>query len=191
MTLSSRISITVTVLSLTTFQVNAQNASIEELFQNAGPGCLPTVKVNLVDAIRNGIDGEVKRQEAALKKPSPITSLGCLDNLMNVNLDIAIPVPDLQGIFNSAMSNAESQICSAAQEEFDKVTEPLQNAMQTPGLNGLNLPGGGGGRWPDLNFEYERASPGERGLNSRSTAPRSNDGTILNNLYQKLYGGGQ
>ncbi|MBX8785573.1 hypothetical protein HBA94_17590, partial [Ochrobactrum sp. GRS2] len=70
------------------------------------------MKINLVEAIRSGIDKEVKRHEAALQKPPALDSLGCLDNLMQVNLDFAIQVPDLSQLFKSALSNAEQQICS-------------------------------------------------------------------------------
>ncbi|MBX8814549.1 hypothetical protein HBA91_18185, partial [Ochrobactrum sp. MR34] len=89
------------------------------------------------------------------QKPPALDSLGCLDNLMQVNLDFAIQVPDLSQLFKSALSNAEQQICSYAQEQWNKVTEPLQSALQLPSFNMLQLPGGmGGGNVPTLDYNY-------------------------------------
>ncbi|MDF3435247.1 hypothetical protein HKX64_19610 [Sulfitobacter sp. M72] len=86
------------------------NDQILQLFPSGGQGCSDTVKLNLTNAIRSGIEAEVLRGEEALKKPHSIAALGCLDNLLDVNLDIAIQVPNLQGIFQAAVSQAQGQV---------------------------------------------------------------------------------
>ncbi|RAL97901.1 MULTISPECIES: hypothetical protein [Hyphomicrobiales] len=169
----------------------AQADQIEQLFKDSGKGCVDTVKINLVEAIRAGIDKEVKRHEAALQKPPSLDSLGCLDNLMKVNLDFAIQVPDLSQIFNQALSNAEQQICSYAQEQWNKVTEPLQSALQLPSFDSLQLPGGmGGGSVPTLNYNYKGGSLNLNSPSTENSGRRENDGSLLNNLYNDLYGPG-
>ncbi|QOF75208.1 hypothetical protein IG197_31990 (plasmid) [Aminobacter sp. SR38] len=169
----------------------AQADQIEQLFKSSGKGCVDTVKVNLVEAIRAGIDKEVKRHEAALQKPPALDSLGCLDNLMKVNLDFAIQVPDLSQIFSQALSNAEQQICSYAQEQWNKVTEPLQSALQLPSFDALQLPGGvGGGSVPTLNYNYKGGSLNLNSPSTENSGRRENDGSLLNNLYNDLYGPG-
>ena len=137
------------------------------------------------------VDKEVKRHEAALQKPPSLDSLGCLDNLMKVNLDFAIQVPDLSQIFNQALSNAEQQICSYAQEQWNKVTEPLQSALQLPSFDSLQLPGGmGGGSVPTLNYDYKGGSLNMDQPSVNNSGRRENDGSLLNNLYNDLYGPG-
>jgi hypothetical protein len=118
--------------------------------------------------------------------------MGCLDNLFNVNLDFAIQVPDLTKLFQGAVSDAEQQICTYAQDAWNKVTEPLQANLQLPSFGKLELPGGGGGGdVPSLDFNYDdggslnMAAPADP-----NTGRRSNDGTLLNDLYNSLYGPG-
>lgn len=183
----------VSSLTLAAATVSAQADQIEQLFKTESKGCIDTVKVNLVEAIRSGIDKEVQRHEAALQKPPALDQLGCLDNLFNVNLDFAIPVPDLTSLFNSAMSNAEQQLCSYAQDAWNKVTEPLQSALQLPSFDALQLPGGGGGgSVPTLNYNYSGGSLNLQQPSIENSGRRENDGSLLNELYNNLYGpGGQ
>ncbi|ASY61402.1 hypothetical protein [Sinorhizobium sp. CCBAU 05631] len=178
-------------LALAAAAVPAQADQIEQLFKTEGKGCIDTVKVNLVDAIRAGIDKEVERHEAALQKPPALDQLGCLDNLFNVNLDFAIQVPDLTSLFNSATSNAEQQICSYAQDAWNKVTEPLQSALQLPSFDSLQLPGGmGGGSVPTLDYNYKGGSLNLQQPSVNNSGRRENDGSLLNELYNDLYGPG-
>ncbi|OYR17603.1 hypothetical protein CEV31_4330 [Brucella thiophenivorans] len=162
--------------------------TVDSLFANAGDACLPNVKVNLVDAIRNGIEAEVKRREQALKMPAPLSGLSCLDNLMDVNLDIAIQIPDVNGLFSKAMSDAENQLCSMAQEQIAKVTEPLQQALQIPQLQGLELPGMGASGGPDIEFGISSGGIGASGANVENTGARQSPASIMNELYNDLYG---
>ncbi|MBK0024394.1 hypothetical protein IAE29_22790 [Ochrobactrum sp. S46] len=179
----------ISVLILSTLPAKADQ--IEQLFKSSGKGCVETVKINLVDAIRSGIDKEVKRHEAALQKPASLDSLGCLDNLMKVNLDFAIQVPDLSQLFNSALSNAEQQICSYAQEQWNKVTQPLQSALQLPSFDKLQLLGGmGGGNVPTLDYNYQGGSLNFDQPSVGNSGRRENDGSLLNDLYNDLYGPG-
>ncbi len=188
-----KITLTLTAIAAITAPSGYAKADqIEQLFQNAGQGCTDTIKVNLVDAIRSGIDTEVKRHEAALEKPPSLGSLGCLDNLFNLNLDIAIQVPNLQGIFKQAVSNAESQLCNYAQEAWNKVTEPLQSALHLPSFDALQLPGGSSGNVPSLNFNYN--SSGQLNLQTPSdpgTDRRTYESPLMNEFYNNMYGPGQ
>ncbi|HET7413213.1 MAG TPA: hypothetical protein VFJ18_11205 [Pararhizobium sp.] len=166
----------------------AANAAgvLDQLFPSSSQGCMDMVKVSLKEAIRSGIDKEVKRHEAALKKPPSLSDLGCLDNLFNVNLDFAVQVPNLTNIFKSAVSNAEQQICSYAQAEWNKATQPLQSALQLPSFSNLHLPNGGSGSGgPELNFNYDRSS----GQLDLSSPPNPNTGP-REDIYRNLYGSG-
>lgn len=143
------------------------------------------VRINLKKAIRTGIEREVERHEAALKKPPSLSDLGCLDNLFNVNLDFAIKVPNLTGIFESAVSDAKQKICTYAQQEWNKLTQPLQAGLKLPGFNKLQLPDGGSGGGPALNFNYGRSS----GTLDLTPPPNPNSGPRTN-IYNEFDGAG-
>ncbi|WP_348764580.1 hypothetical protein [uncultured Henriciella sp.] len=170
---------------------------IEQLFDSMLGGqsgaCTDTVKVSLTDAIRAGIDTEVARKEAALQQPKPIDGLGCLDNLMNLDLDIAIQVPDVQGLFDSALSNAEQQICSFAQEAWDKATEPLTSALQLPSFDGISVDSFTGGSSDVLDFGSVNMGLSQGGDYGGDAGVRdAGENSLLRDTYQKLYGtGGQ
>lgn len=169
--------------------VQASADPMDSLFANSGEACLPAVKVNLKDAIRNGIEGEVKRREQALKMPAPLAGLSCLDSLMDVNLDTAIQLPSLNSLFNGALSDAQNQVCSMARDQIEKVTEPLQNAFSIPPIHGLNLPGTGANGGPDIDFGVSNGAIGRFGAEIVNTGPRENAQTIMDELYRGLYGG--
>ncbi|TCT36036.1 hypothetical protein [Martelella mediterranea] len=170
---------------------------IEHLFDSMLGGqsgaCADTVKISLTDAIRAGIDTEVARKEAALQQPKPVDGLGCLDNLMNLDLDIAIQVPDVQGLFDSALSNAEQQICSFAQEAWDKATEPLTSALQLPSFDGISVDSFTGGSSDVLDFGSVNMGLSQGGDYGGDAGVRgAGANSLLRDTYQKLYGtGGQ
>ena len=173
------------------------NDQIEQLFDSMLGGssgaCSDTVKLSLTDAIRSGIDAEVARKEAALQQPKPVDSLGCLDNLMNLDLDIAIQVPDVQGMFDSALSNAEQQICSFAQDAWDKATEPLTSALQLPSFDGISVDTFTGNSGDVLDFGSVDVGLSQGGDYGGDAQVRdAGENSLLRETYQKLYGtGGQ
>jgi hypothetical protein len=175
-------------------QAQSAGDQIEKLFETTlganNGGCVDTVRVSLTDAIRAGIDTEVKRAEAALQQPQPIDALGCLDNLMNVNLDIAVPVPDFQGMFNQALSNAENQICSFAQDAWEKVTEPLTSALQLPSFNGLTVETFSSNPGDVLNFGDVESGLADGDYGENSSGRDAGAGSLLRDTYRKLYGSG-
>ena len=86
--------------------------SVSQLFQTGeGTGCDAGVANALTNAIRSGIETEVKRAEEALQMPAPLADMGCLDNLLNINLDTLISVPSVQGMIQQAMAQGEEAIC--------------------------------------------------------------------------------
>ena len=183
-------------LLATAISANAQvavaqstNDQILQLFPSGGQGCTDTVRLNLTDAIRSGIEAEVLRGEDALKRPKSIGALGCLDNLFDVNLDIAIQVPNLQNIFASAVSQAQNQICSFAQDRMNELTAQVSNLLQLPSFNFLPIGGLTGNSTTaiggvDLNVGGGQAGQGVT-VNGTTVSP-----TNLDAVYELIYGGG-
>jgi hypothetical protein len=165
------------------------DAITDQLFQNAGEGCVKDVKISLGEAIRNGIEGEVKRRELALKMPASIDGLSCLDNLMDVDLDIAIRVQDLPTMFKGAVTDATNQVCNMAHEEISKLTEPLQQALQLPQLQSLDLPDADPGSGPDIDFSVRSGRIDTPGTGVRNTEGRAEANSILRELYHNYYNG--
>ncbi|GAA5628133.1 hypothetical protein Brsp05_03429 [Brucella sp. NBRC 12953] len=163
----------------------------DDLFANSGDGCLPVARNELMQAIRNGIEGEVKRREQALKMPVPLAGLSCLDRLMDINLDTAIRLPSLRGLFNSAVSDAQNQLCRMAENEIGKLTEPLKNIFPTPRLNALKLDSRGTDGGPDIDYSTPAGGISHYGRDDPDTGPREDAQSILDELYRKLYGGGK
>ncbi|KAA9368331.1 MULTISPECIES: hypothetical protein [Ochrobactrum] len=164
---------------------------LDDLFTNAGDGCLPVIRTDLMHAIRNGIEGEVKRREQALKMPVPLAGLSCLDRLMDINLDTAIRLPNLRGLFNSAVSDAQNQLCRMAEKEIGKLTEPLNNVFPTQPLNSFSFGERGAGGGPDIDYSTPLGGISHFGLEPPDSGPREPPQTILDELYHKLYGGGK
>ncbi|WP_113913367.1 hypothetical protein [Roseovarius dicentrarchi] len=162
---------------------------ILQLFPSSGQGCTDTVKLNLTDAIRSGIEAEVLRGEEALKKPHSIAALGCLDNLLDVNLDIAIQVPNLQGIFQAAVSQAQGQICSFAEGKMNALTAQITNLLQLPSFNFLPIGGLTGNSTTSIGGVDLNTGGGQVGqgvtLNGTTASP-----TNLDAVYDLIYGGG-
>jgi hypothetical protein len=162
---------------------------ISQLFKSGEAGCDSGVASKLTEAIRAGIDTEVKRMEAALKMPAGVSGLGCLDDLFSINLDTMISLPNLQGLLKNAISNAESQICSFAQEQWAKITEPLTAALQIPSFDNLGIPG-----FNSSSTQIEFTTP-TIGFGSQGGAPSFYEredlgkGTTLRENYDRIYGG--
>lgn len=161
---------------------------ILQLFPASGQGCTDTVKFSLTEAIRSGIEAEVLRGEEALRPPQSIGSLGCLDNLFDVNLDIAIQVPNLQSIFASAVSQAENQLCSFAQEKLNELTAQITDLLQLPDFNFLPIGGLTGNSTTAIGGVDLNVGGGRRGggvtVNGTTVSPNN-----LDAVYDLIYGG--
>ena len=162
---------------------------ILQLFPANGQGCTDTVKLNLTNAIRSGIEAEVLRGEDALKKPQSIAALGCLDNLFDVNLDIAIQVPNLQGIFQSAVSQVQGQICSFAQDKMNELTAQVSSLLQLPSFNFMPIGGLTGNSTTAIGGVDLNTGGGQTGqgvtVNGTTVSP-----TNLDAVYELIYGAG-
>ncbi|WP_019998601.1 hypothetical protein [Aureimonas ureilytica] len=162
---------------------------VSQLFKSGQGGCDSGVASKLTEAIRGAIDSEVKRAEAVLKMPAGISGLGCLDDLFSINLDTMISLPNLQSLLKNAISNAESQVCSMAQQQWAKVTEPLTAALQIPSFDKLGIPGFNGSSTqiqfttPTLEVTSQGGAP------EIYIRPDLGDGTMLRENYERLYGG--
>ncbi len=165
------------------------NDQILQLFPSGDQGCADTVKLTLTDAIRSGIEAEVLRGEEALKNPHSIAALGCLDNLLDVNLDIAIQVPNLQGIFQSAVSQAQGQICSFADGKMNELTAQISSLLQLPSFNFLPIGGLTGNSTTSVGGVDLNTGGGQVGqgvtVNGTTVAPNN-----LDAVYELIYGGG-
>lgn len=183
----------IAVLSLVLVGSGAQASAgdqILQLFPTEGQGCTQTVKIGLADAIRSGIESEVLRGEEALKKPQSIASLGCLDNLMDLNLDIAIQVPDLTGLFQSAVSQAENQICSFAQEKLNELTAQISDLLQLPSFDFLPIGGLSGNSTSAVGGVELNVGGGRTGNDFRAGETSISDNN-LDEVYRMIYGSGQ
>ena len=165
------------------------NDQILQLFPSGGQGCTDTVKLSLTNAIRSGIEAEVLRGEEALKKPLSIGALGCLDNLLDVNLDIAIQVPNLQGIFQSAVSQAQGKVCSFAQNKMYELTAKITDLLQLPSFDFLPIGGLTGNATTSIGGVDLNTGGGQVGqgvtVNGTTVSP-----TNLDAVYELIYGGG-
>jgi hypothetical protein len=169
-------------------QSQTVNDQILQLFPSGAQGCVDTVKVNLTDAIRAGIESEVLRGEEALRPPQSIGALGCLDNLFDVNLDIAIQVPNLEAIFASAVSQAQNRVCSFAQDRMNELTAQITDLLQLPGFDFLPIGGLTGNSTTALGGVDLNVGGGRRGdgvtVNGTTVAPNN-----LDAVYELIYGG--
>lgn len=161
---------------------------ILQLFPGGGQGCTDTVRLNLTEAIRSGIEAEVLRGEEAIRAPASISALGCLDNLFDVNLDIAIQVPNLAGIFANAVSQIEGQICTFAQGKMDELTAQITDLLQLPTFNFLPIGGLSGNATTAIGGVDLNVGGGQQGGGltvNGNTVSRTN----LDEVYELIYGG--
>lgn len=143
----------VVISAVSVTQGHAQ--SDDQIFRllTADPACDAETAGSLAAAAREGIENAVRRAEAAIKAPIPTGDLACLDDLMDLNLDFAITLPDLGGMFAGAVSNATDHLCSFARDKWNELTKPLNANFD------LSLPGFQDG-WGEFNFGGSGSSQG-------------------------------
>ena len=178
----------IAALSLSSSAESAQGLgdSVAKLFKVDGAACNGNVAAKLTQAVRSGIEAEVKRAEEALQLPAPLADMGCLDNLFNIDLNTLIQVPSVNGMLQKAVSKGEEAICGYAQEAFGKATEPLQNALGSlPNFENLGIPGY---ESQSVSVSFEGPSSGFSGQGQVNIdAPVDlNEGTALREIYKNL-----
>ena len=160
--------------------------SVAKLFKVDGGGCDANVAGKLTQAIRTGIETEVKRAEEALKLPAPLADMGCLDNLFNIDLNTLVKVPSIDGILKKVASKGEEQICGYAQQAFAKVTQPLQDAIGSiPTFENLGIPGFDS-KSVSVNFEAPVSGLSGQGQINIDAPVDLNEGTALREIYKNL-----
>lgn len=167
---------------------------LDQIFKTEDQGCTTQVKLKLSDAIKKGVEDEVIRRESAIKDPIALSAMSCLDNLMDVNLDFHIQVPNLNGIFNQAVSDLENQLCSMANEKLAELTAPLQEALNFDPFEALNIPGtSGGGSSSDIGLGSVTIGSGEAGgaPNVQFERREATDGSLTEETLDALYGTGR
>lgn len=154
-------------------------------------GCTPTVKTSLSKAIRQGIETEVKRREKLLQNPMTAGALGCLDQLMSANLDFAIALPSLNGLFQKAASQLMQQACQIANEKLQELTAPIKEALTLPDLGQLlnvsGMTGGIGSNTINMgSIDLKVGSP--RTFQAPSSGYDANADSLTSKMLQELYG---
>ena len=176
----------VAIGALTPAPASAQGLddAISQLFKVDGAGCDQGIANQLTTAIRTGIEQEVQRAEEALKLPKPIADMGCLDSLFNINLDTLISLPNINNILNQAIAAGEAKICSYAQEQFAKLTEPINSALTLPSFDNLGIPGFENSS-VSVNFDGPSVGFGSQGQITIDPSYDVNTGTALRELYEQ------
>lgn len=98
--------------------------------------CDPETADALSEALRNAIEGSVRRAEAAILPPTPVGDLGCLNDLMTAPIDTFSGVGGMLGALSGGLGNFDpssmnldidvsGMICQAAAEKWATLTEPL------------------------------------------------------------------
>lgn len=96
------------------------------------PSCSNYSRSRVAAGTRRQIEFSVRRAEASLQPPEPVSELSCLDRLMDTRIDQFAPTGSLNSIFFDALDGianlpgqAAQRICSLAQESWNEVTRPL------------------------------------------------------------------
>ncbi len=97
----------------------------------------------LAGSVRRDIELSVRRAEASMEPPASIGDLGCLDGLMDVNIDVFAPVGPLSSLFSNSLDGLLAapgkprRICRFAHRKWNEVSRPLLKPLD---LLQLGLP---------------------------------------------------
>lgn len=97
----------------------------------------------LAGSVRRDIELSVRRAEASMEPPASIGDLGCLDGLMDVNIDVFAPVGPLSSLFSNSLDGLLTapgkprRICRFAHRKWNEVSRPLLKPLD---LLQLGLP---------------------------------------------------
>lgn len=102
--------------------------------------CSDEARSRIAESTRGQIESSVRRSEAAIEPPASIGDLGCIDGLMDVELDWFAPVGGLADLLSGSLDGVVGngadarKICRHAERKWRQITQPL-----TQPLNLLNL----------------------------------------------------
>lgn len=117
---------------------SAAIADDKEIFrEQTASYCTDASRDASATAARNNAEAYVKRAAASILPPMPVEELGCLDDLMAINIDVlsgaAYAVDailnDLQAGLRAAVAGAAAAVCSVAEQRWNEATEPLNMSL--------------------------------------------------------------
>ena len=98
--------------------------------------CSDASRDRLAAATRQKIELSVRRAESSIEPPAPIGELGCLDGLMDINIDVFAPVGPLSQIFSGSLDGVLNQagdtrrFCRFARRRWNEMTNPLTQPLK-------------------------------------------------------------
>ena len=98
--------------------------------------CSEASRDRLAAATRQKIELSVRRAESSIEPPAPIGDLGCLDGLMDINIDVFAPVGPLSQIFSGSLDGVLNQagdtrrFCRFARRRWNEMTNPLTQPLK-------------------------------------------------------------
>ena len=110
-------------------------ASAEWIHEMMIEDCSEASRERLAAATRERIELSVRRAEASIEPPIPNGELGCLDGLMDINLDVFAPVGPLSQIFSGSLDGVLNQdgdsrrFCRFARRRWNEMTNPLTQPL--------------------------------------------------------------
>ncbi len=111
-------------------------ASAEWIHDMMIEDCSEESRDRLAAATRQKIELSVRRAESSIEPPAPIGELGCLDGLMDINIDVFAPVGPLSQIFSGSLDGVLNQagdtrrFCRFARRRWNEMTNPLTQPMK-------------------------------------------------------------
>ena len=110
-------------------------ASAEWIHDMMIEDCSEESRDRLAAATRQKIELSVRRAESSIEPPAPIGDLGCLDGLMDINIDVFAPVGPLSQIFSGSLDGVLNQagdtrrFCRFARRRWNEMTNPLTQSL--------------------------------------------------------------
>ena len=98
--------------------------------------CSEESRDRLAAATRQKIELSVRRAESSIEPPAPIGELGCLDGLMDINIDVFAPVDPLSQVFSGSLDGILNQagdsrrFCRFARRRWNEMTNPLTQPIK-------------------------------------------------------------
>ena len=98
--------------------------------------CSTESRNRLEASVRRNIETSVRRAEASIEAPASIGDLGCLDGLMDANIDFFASVGPLSSVFSNSLDGlltgpaGSQRICSFAHRKWNEVTRPLRRPLE-------------------------------------------------------------
>lgn len=164
----------------------------------------------LAGSVRRDIERSVRRAEASMEPPASIGDLGCLDGLMDVNIDVFAPVGPLSSLFSNSLDGLLAapgkprRICRFAHRKWNEVSRPLMKPLD---LLQLGLPPDFAGSFnavAEVVAADANGAPAGRAVETRAGSPDGPSGPEtesgrrpaggfdpVGNIWKMLYGEGK